>query len=146
VVGEDHRSPFLALIAQLGLEGRVQFCPPRPDVETYYAAADAYAGPSLVDAFAQPPAEAMACGLPVITSRTNGGSEMITHGCDGLVLEDPVDFMGLAEMIRRLADDAALCNQLGTAAAEAARQYTWERNAQQMRELFEHAAQRNSRR
>jgi UDP-glucose:(heptosyl)LPS alpha-1,3-glucosyltransferase len=146
VVGQDNRSPFLALIAQLGLEGRVQFCPPRSDVETYYAVADVYAGPSLVDAFAQPPAEAMACGLPVITSRKNGGSEMIRHGCDGLVLEDPVDFMGLAEMIRRLADDAALCNRLGTAAAEAARQYTWERNAQQMRELFEHAAQRNSRR
>jgi glycosyltransferase involved in cell wall biosynthesis len=49
-------------------------------------------------------------------------------------------------MIRRLANDAALCNRLGTAAAEAARQYTWERNAQQMRELFERAAQRNSRR
>jgi UDP-glucose:(heptosyl)LPS alpha-1,3-glucosyltransferase len=146
VVGQDDRSPFLALIAQLGLEGRIQFCPPRSDVEMYYAAADAYAGPSLVDAFAQPPAEAMACGLPVITSRTNGGSEMITHGCDGLVLEDPADFMGLAEMIQRLVGDAALRDRLGAAAAETARQYTWERNAQQMRELFERAAQRNSRR
>jgi UDP-glucose:(heptosyl)LPS alpha-1,3-glucosyltransferase len=110
----------------------------------YYAAADAYAGPSLVDAFAQPPAEAMACGLPVMTSRKNGGSEMITHECDGLVLEDPADFMGLAEMIRRLVGDAALRNRLGAAAAETARQYTWERNAQQMSELFERAAQRNS--
>jgi glycosyltransferase involved in cell wall biosynthesis len=146
VVGKDNRSPFLALIGQLGLNGQVQFCPPRADVETYYAAADVYAGPSLVDAFAQPPAEAMACGLPVITSRTNGGSEIITHGCDGLVLENPMDFMGLAEMIRKLIDDGALRNRLGAAAAETARQYTWERNAQQMRELFERAARRNPRR
>jgi glycosyltransferase involved in cell wall biosynthesis len=146
VVGQDDPSPFLALIAQLGLEGRVQFCPPRSDVEMYYAAADAYAGPSLVDAFAQPPAEAMACGLPVMTSSKNGGSEMITHECDGLVLEDPADFMGLAEMIRRLVGDAALRTRLGAAAAETARLYTWERNAQQMSELFERAAQRNSRR
>jgi UDP-glucose:(heptosyl)LPS alpha-1,3-glucosyltransferase len=115
-------------------------------VETYYAAADAYVGPSLDDAFAQPPAEAMACGLPVITSRTNGGSEIITHGCDGLILEDPSDFNRLAEMIRALLTDPVLRNSLGTAAAETARQYTWERNAARMRELFEMAARQNSRR
>lgn len=146
IVGTDNRSPFLTLIARLGLQGRVQFCPPRADVETYYAAADAYVGPSLDDAFAQPPAEAMACGLPVITSRTNGGSEIITHGCDGLVLDDPTDSKGLAALIQKLADDAALCNRLGAAAVETASRYTWERNAAQMRALFENAAQRNSQR
>ncbi len=142
IVGRDNPSPFLHLITQLGLEARVQFCPPRADVEAYYAAADAYVGPSLDDAFAQPPAEAMACGLPVITSRNNGGSEIITHGCDGLVLENPTDPKALADMIRHLAVDPMLRDQLGAAAAETARQYTWERNAAQMRELFERAAAR----
>jgi UDP-glucose:(heptosyl)LPS alpha-1,3-glucosyltransferase len=146
IVGSDNRSPFLPLISQLGLEGRVQFCPPRADVETYYAAADAYVGPSLDDAFAQPPAEAMACGLPVITSRQNGGSEIITHGCDGLVLENPTDSTGLADMIRKLVNDPALRNHLGAAAAETARQYSWQQNAAQMRELFERAARQSSRR
>jgi len=74
--------------------------PPRPDVEFFYAAADAYVGPSLEDAFAQPPAEAMASGLPVITSRQNGGAEIISHGSDGLILEDPEDVRTLAEWIR----------------------------------------------
>lgn len=146
IVGSDARSPFLPLITQLGLEGRVQFCRPRADAEAYYAAADAYVGPSLDDAFAQPPAEAMACGLPVITSRKNGGSEIITHGCDGLVLEDPTDSRALANMIRKLISDPALRNSLGAAAAETARRYTWERNVAQMRELFEKAAQQSSRR
>ena len=146
IVGSDNRSPFLPLISQLGLEGRVHFCPPRADVETYYAAADAYVGPSLDDAFAQPPAEAMACGLPVITSRTNGGSEIITHGCEGLVLENPADSKSLADMIRKLLNDPALRNHLGAAAAETARQYTWQQNAAQMRELFEKAARQRSRR
>jgi len=50
----------------LYLEGRVLFLPQRPDVEWYYAAADAYIGPSLEDSFALPPLEAMACGLSVI--------------------------------------------------------------------------------
>ena len=145
VVGSDHRRPFLALIHRLGLDGRVQFCAPRADVEAYYAAADAYVGPSLDDAFAQPPAEAMACGLPVITSRQNGGSEIITNGRDALVLENPMDSDGLADMIRNLVGDPVLCRRLGAAAAETARQYAWSKNAAQMRELFENVAQRNSR-
>jgi UDP-glucose:(heptosyl)LPS alpha-1,3-glucosyltransferase len=146
IVGGDDPGPFRPRIARLGLEGRVQICPPRPDVEAYYAAADAYVGPSLNDAFAQPPAEAMACGLPVITSRQNGGSEIITHGCDGLVLEDATDSEGLADMICKLLTDPALRNRLGAAAAETACRYTWDRNAIQMRDLFEKAAQQSSRR
>lgn len=144
IVGSDSPGPFRPLIRQLRLEGRVQFCPPRPDVETYYAAADAYVGPSLNDAFAQPPAEAMACGLPVITSRQNGGSEIITHGCDGLILEDPTDSKTLADMIRTLKTDVDLRNRLGVAAAETARQYTWERNAAQMHDFFEKAVRQRS--
>jgi UDP-glucose:(heptosyl)LPS alpha-1,3-glucosyltransferase len=113
-------------------------------VETYYAAADAYVGPSLDDAFAQPPSEAMACGLPVITSRQNGGSEIITHGCDGLVLENAADAEALADMLRMLLNDLSLCSRLGAAAAETARRYTWESHAQKMRELFEAAAREKS--
>ena len=114
-------------------------------METYYAASDAYVGPSLDDAFAQPPAEAMACGLPVITSRQNGGSEIITHSYDGLVLDDPADSTGLADMIRNLIADPVLRNRLGAAASETARRYTWDRNATQMRDFFERIAQCSSR-
>jgi glycosyltransferase involved in cell wall biosynthesis len=146
IVGKDDPSPFLPLFTRLHLEGRVNFCPPRTDVETYYAAADAYVGPSLDDSFAQPPAEAMACGLPVIISRTNGGSEIITHGCDGLVLEDPSDSNRLADMIRSLIIDPELCKRLGALAAEKARQYTWEQNATRMRELFKRGARQSSKR
>ena len=146
IVGVDDSGSFRVRIARLGLDGHIQFCPPRRDVETYYAAADAYVGPSLDDAFAQPPAEAMACGLPVITSRQNGGSEIISHGCDGLLLDDPADSTGLADMICRLITDPALRTRLGAAAAETARRYTWDRNAAQMREFFDTAAQHSSRR
>lgn len=139
VAGRDNAAPFASLISSRGLEGRVSFLPPRPDVEFFYAAADAYAGPSLEDAFAQPPAEAMACGLPVITSRNNGGAEIITQGKDGFVLENPVDAVTLARMICRLLNDRVLCQSIGDAATETALQYSWERNAEQMAELFERA-------
>src|SRR5439155_10252103 len=66
VVGRDDARLFRGQIATLRLGSQVLFLPPRADIEIYYAAADCYVGPSLDDAFALPPAEAMACGLPVI--------------------------------------------------------------------------------
>jgi len=146
VVGNDSPAPFRSLIARLKLETRVHFHPPRRDVETYYAAADAYVGPSLDDAFAQPPSEAMGCGLPVITSRQNGGSEIITHGTDGLVLENAADSRSLADMLRMLLNDSALCHRLGAAAAETASHFSWESHAQKMREFFEAALREKPRR
>src|SRR5437763_1442529 len=75
VAGSDDPYPFQKQIEERGLQGRVRFLPSRPDIEWYYAAADVYVGPSLVDTFALPPAEAMACGVPVITTVTNGTAE-----------------------------------------------------------------------
>src|SRR4029077_10208741 len=113
VAGQDNPAPYHAAIERHHLNGRVRFLQPRPDVESFYAAADAYVGPSLEDAFAQPPAEAMASGLPVITARKNGGAEIISHGSDGLILEDPADVGTLAEYIRRVLDDADFRCTLG---------------------------------
>ena len=143
-VGRESPAPFQAMAVERNLNGRVRFFPPRKDVEFYYAAADAYAGPSLEDAFALPVAEAMACGLPVIVSREAGSSEIITHGVDGLILEDPTDSAGLAEMIRRLYEDAEFRRRLGERAAETARQYTWERNGRELTSIFEEILRQKS--
>ncbi len=133
VVGEDDPSPYRARILSLGLEGRVLFQPIRPDVESYYAAADLYAGPSLEDAFALPPAEAMACGVPAIVSRRAGVSEIINHGADGFVLEDPADVATLAEYIERLLREPELRQAMGQAASRTARKYTWDQNVAEMK-------------
>jgi UDP-glucose:(heptosyl)LPS alpha-1,3-glucosyltransferase len=132
VVGSDTTMSYVSWIRQHGLENRVQFLPLRRDVEFYYAAADAYVGPSLEDAFAMPPLEAMACGLPVIVSSQAGVSEIITHGVDGLIMEDPRDAAALSSMITDLYNDAALRQRLGENASSMALKYTWERNAEQL--------------
>jgi len=119
------------------LENRVRFLAPRKDIEFYYAAADAYAGPSLQDSYGIPPVEAMACGLPVIVSASAGVAEIITHGVDGLILDDPTDSKVLATMIRHLYEDEALRSRLGERAAETARRYTWERNGFELAAIFE---------
>ena len=143
-VGRENPAAYETQIREKGLTGRVQFKPPRADVEFFYAAADAYAGPSLEDTFAQPPAEAMACGLPVVVSSANGTSEIITNGKDGLVLDDPRDAVSLAAMIRRLYEDEAFRAQIAQNAAETARKYTWERNARELNAILEGLLRRKS--
>jgi UDP-glucose:(heptosyl)LPS alpha-1,3-glucosyltransferase len=139
VAGNDDRAPYIAQARRLSIADRITFLPHSPSVIQYFAAADAYVGPSTQDSFALPPAEAMACGLPVITSRSNGGSEIITHGADGLILEDPSDSRTLAALIRSLVEDEKLRERLSANAAITARRFTWEENARQMRALFEGA-------
>lgn len=137
VRGEDDPAPFRALLSQHKLEDRVQFLPSRADVEWYYAAADAYVGPSLEDSFAMPPLEAMACGLPVIVSRQAGVSEILTHGVDALILENPTDVDQLACFIGRLFAEPELRKDLGANAEKTARKYTWEANAELLFQLFQ---------
>jgi glycosyltransferase involved in cell wall biosynthesis len=138
VVSREDPAPYLMAARDAGLdEGRVRFLPQRSDVEYYYAAADAYVGPSLEDTFAQPPAEAMACGLPVIVSASNGASEIITDGADGLILLDPTAADSLAAMIRMLYEHPEFSARLGSKAAETARAYTWERNGRELTAVFE---------
>jgi len=142
VVGRDIVDPYRSTLARLHLEDRVAFLPLRPDVEFYYAAADLYVGPSLEDAFGMPPLEAMACGVPSIVSSHAGVSEIITQGVDGFILDDPRDSGKLSDLIALLYSNEALRQKIGEAAAKTAEQYTWDRNAAQLKAIFEQVIER----
>jgi glycosyltransferase involved in cell wall biosynthesis len=129
VVGSDDPRVHAEMVRALHLDSNVQFCGPSADVMQFYAAADVYASPSREDAFALPPIEAMACGLPVITSSNNGGSQIITEGVNGFIMADADDSVALTNLIRRLAQDQHLRNRIGENAARTAQEYTWDRNA-----------------
>jgi UDP-glucose:(heptosyl)LPS alpha-1,3-glucosyltransferase len=137
VAGHDESFSYDEILRRNGLENRMAILPIVPQVESYYAAADMYAGPSLEDSFAIPPLEAMACGLPVVVSRQAGVSELVTHGVDGFVLEDPTDSRQLAEFIQRIYASADLRRELGVRAEATAQHYTWQRNAEEMGKVFE---------
>lgn len=121
---------------------RVIFLKPRRDVEFYYAATDAYVGPSLEDTFALPALEAMACGLPVIMSSRAGVAAFIQNGANGLIIDDPTDAASLASTIRKLYAQPELCARLGEKASETARQFTWEQNADLLAQIFEQVISR----
>ncbi len=99
VVGYDkHIGKYRKRVKQLRLQDRVIFTGPQKDVRPYYGMADAFILPSLYDPFPNAALEAMACGLPVITSYTSGASELIEEGVDGFVVES-MDSEGIAGVL-----------------------------------------------
>jgi glycosyltransferase involved in cell wall biosynthesis len=130
VAGRDVRDPYDKMIRDHGISNRVIFLPPSPNVMQFYAAADAYVGPSLEDAYGLPIIEAMACGLPVAASSRAGAHEIITDGRDGIILRDPQNTEELAAALRSLITNPTLCRQLGEYGTRTAQNHTWDRNAQ----------------
>ena len=137
VVGQDLRAPYEKLCERLHLCARVDFLAPSQDVLQFYAAADAYVGPSLEDAYGLPILESMACGLPVIASTAAGASEIISDGEDGLLLRDSRDAKSLAQLMRRLCDSPELAKTLGIAAERTAALESWEVHAERMYRHFQ---------
>lgn len=138
VVGRDDPQIYRGLIHQLGLTNSVRFEKPSPDVLSFYAAADLYAGPSLEDAFNLPIVEAMACGLPVIASAHAGAGELVRDGQTGFILKDPRDSQRLAELIRQIFNDASARSLIGRAASQQVlTECSWEKNVEQTREFLE---------
>src|SRR5262249_5767553 len=94
-----------------------------------YATADVYVSPTLEDSFGLPIAEAMACGMPVITSVFAGIAGQIRNEIEGFVLADPMDAVALGDLIFRLYRDPELVRRIGVAAAMKSQLWTWDANA-----------------
>jgi len=102
IVGEDkHRKKYEALAERLGLNKQIHFLGKQSDVGPYYGAADAMVLPTLYDPFPNVILEAMACGLPVITSTKSGGSEFIQQDTNGYVV-DSLDIANLSQHMKTL--------------------------------------------
>ncbi|MDO9450849.1 MAG: glycosyltransferase family 4 protein [Rugosibacter sp.] len=87
VVGHDKSALAMQKKAeQLGLAERVRFWGPQKDVRPFYGAADIFALPTLYDPFPNAALEALACGLPLITTTTCGAAELVTAD-NGLVVD-----------------------------------------------------------
>jgi glycosyltransferase involved in cell wall biosynthesis len=139
VVGDDELSEYVALAKSLGVLKRCRWEPTSADVLDFYAAADVYVSPSREDSFGLPVAEAMACGLPAVTSSQAGVATLIQHSKDGFVLQDPEDVEGLASILEHLHLDDALRSRVGAAAEAATQDWTWDRNAAAVWEVLNKA-------
>ena len=85
---------------------RVQFLGELPDLVRIYAAADIFILPTIYDPFSNACLEALACGLPVITTRANGFSEIIKDGIHGSVVDLANHIIRLRDALRFWSDEA----------------------------------------
>ena len=88
--GRGNPRPYLKRMPP-GAAGRVRFLGPVSDMAACYAAADVFVAPTLYDPFSNACLEALAAGLPVLTTPANGFSEILTPGRDGEVIASPAD-------------------------------------------------------
>lgn len=118
---------FRALARRLGLEETVHFLGFRPDIRPCFHASDFFASPTYYDPCSLVVFEALACGLPVITTACNGAGEQIAPGREGFVIPRPDALADLADALDRMADDPAR-RAMAAAAARLGREQSMDRH------------------
>ena len=89
VIGRGRKHFYIRLAKKLGVSKEIVFAGSTVEPEKYYGAADLLVHPTFYDACSRTVLEAMASGLPVITTTSNGASGILTNGQEGYVIEDP---------------------------------------------------------
>ena len=143
VIGRGRPARYRRLARELGCDPRFVFAGPMPAPERAYAAADVLVHPSFYDPCANVTLEALASGLPVVTSIYNGAGEIITGGAEGSVV-DPQDIGALAAAIRAFLDPARR-EAAGKAARTLAEQHTMSHHVRQVLAVYGKALARKAR-
>lgn len=102
----------------------------------YYSAAEVLAMPSLYESFGMVALEAMACGTPVIASEVGGLGYLVQDGVTGFTIPDSDPEM-LSERLSCLLGDHELRREMGSRAAEYAKEYEWEKVAASIINLYQ---------
>jgi UDP-glucose:(heptosyl)LPS alpha-1,3-glucosyltransferase len=137
IVGHDSNvSRFKQTAQRLGISDAVTFAGPQKDVHRFYAAADMLLLPSVQEAFGNVVLEALACGLPVITTKNAGASEILQGKLRDFILDRPDDIMNMARMVRELTHQD-IRNELSPLARNVAEQHSFEANARAIEEICE---------
>jgi UDP-glucose:(heptosyl)LPS alpha-1,3-glucosyltransferase len=124
-VGKGDLTYYNALAAESGIKDRTSFVGPMKDIEQVFGAADLFVFPTFYEAFGMVITEAMASGLPVVTSRDAGAAEMIEDGMSGLLVDQPGNVGEVQRQIEVLLSNSAARLAMGEKARQAASAYTW---------------------
>lgn len=133
---ELHR--VVELHRDLNLEEQVEFVGSKPQemLPLYYSAADVTIMPSHYESFGLVAVESMASGTPVIASNVGGLSFTVVDGETGYLVEQENHFQ-LAERVHTLLKNSELRERMGEQASVHAQQYSWEKIATQVLEVYE---------
>lgn len=120
---------------ELGLEKDVIFTGYVDEVDKWaiYKMAELFVFPSLYEGFGMPVLEAMASGIPVITSNSSSLPEVVgENGC----MVDPYDYLQISEYMNKIISDRAFKSELITEGLKRAKEFTWEKSAKKMLSIY----------
>ena len=135
VLGRDRQSPYLHWAKEMGILEEVIFVGSTSEPEKYYGASDFLVHPTFYDACSLTVLEALATGLPVITTHSNGAGGLITDGQEGFVISDPRDDQILVEKISFFLNHEKI-EKASIAARQLAESYSLERNWREMKNIL----------
>jgi UDP-glucose:(heptosyl)LPS alpha-1,3-glucosyltransferase len=137
VIGRGDETRYRRLAVRLGVGDRVRWLGLRGDLERWYVAAEVLVLPTRYEPFGNVHLEALASGLPVVTTTAAGGAELIEEGKNGAVVV-PGDPAALAGAVERLRGESR--GALGEAARRSAEPFTWGRQAAEFERLYREIA------
>ncbi len=138
VVGGKRLGSWQWMAQRMGVGSQVTFVGPKDETVPYYAAADMYVHPTIYDMCSLVVLEAVASGLPVITTTVNGVSELLEDGVEGRLIGNPTDADDLAEQMHALMDES-LRREMGEAARAMALRHTLDRNVEEILAVYREA-------
>ncbi len=131
IVGKGSEKKFKYLIKRQ----QIIFCGIQKEIHKYYAAADVFVLPTIYEPFGNVHLEALASGLPVITTKLSGASEIIEGGKQGFTLEKPENIEEIAEKIMLLMD-GNVKERMASEARKLAETFSFENHIKKMFELY----------
>lgn len=145
VCGGGKLGPFRRLVRRLGLSETVHLIGFLPEIRDAFWASDFFVLPTYYDPCSLVVFEALACGLPVITTTCNGAGDLITDGREGYVVTAPDATGELATAIDHMANDDARA-AMSAHATHLGREQSFERHVARLVKVFEEAAAARARR
>jgi UDP-glucose:(heptosyl)LPS alpha-1,3-glucosyltransferase len=139
VCGGGHAAMYKRLAWSLGLAQTVIFLGFHDDIRECYAASDFFVLPTYYDPCSLVVLEALACGLPVITTMQNGAGELITDGKEGYILTSPAAEGELADALDRMTEETRR-KAMAIEAARLGGEQTFDRHAEALIGIFQHVA------
>ncbi|MEK6673083.1 MAG: glycosyltransferase family 4 protein [Nitrospirota bacterium] len=139
--GRDNPDYYKKLADSYRISEAVHFADVQPKIEEFYAASDIFVLPTLYDPFSNATLEAMASGLPVITTKNNGASELIRDGQEGYILNELFD---AGELAARIEQAIGNIEAMGKTARIKAEGFSIKRAADEFLSVIEKAAVRNT--
>jgi UDP-glucose:(heptosyl)LPS alpha-1,3-glucosyltransferase len=139
VAGRGDATPYKTTRLRFWREDPVKFLGEVADLMRVYAATDVFILPTIYDPFSNACLEALACGLPVITTCSNGFTEIIEDGVHGSIIENPAKLIGLRDAIRFWSDSSRR-DTVRAANSERAAQFDISKNVAQTLEILTRVA------